>query len=102
VDESVAGWWLGLVVPKRHARRSVTRNLLKRQMRAAMAEAVAPSRPPTPQAPLPPGLWVLRLRAPFDPARFRSAASSALRECARSELMQLLQRAADPPRVERR
>jgi ribonuclease P protein component len=41
VDESAsampepapAGRWLGLVVPKRHARRSVTRSLLKRQMR---------------------------------------------------------------------
>lgn len=77
--------WLGLVVPKRHARRSVTRNLLKRQMRNLM-DALA--------ATLPPGLWVLRLKAPFDRALFTSPASDRLREAARDELSLLLQRAA--------
>ena len=92
MDESIEQWWLGLVVPRRHARRAVTRSLLKRQMRSAMADAVAGS-------PLPPGLWVLRLRAPFDRAQFASAASSALRDSARSELRLLLQRAAEPVRA---
>src|SRR6218665_169011 len=32
------GCWVGIVVPKRHAKRSVTRALLKRQIRAAFAE----------------------------------------------------------------
>ncbi|MBK1690119.1 ribonuclease P protein component [Rubrivivax gelatinosus] len=76
--------WLGSVVPKRHARRSVTRVLLKRQIRAAMARHAET---------LPPGLWVVRLRAPFAPAQFPSAASDALRQAARSELEQLFSRA---------
>ena len=77
--------WLGLVVPKRHAKRSVTRSLLKRQMRTVMM-AQAGS--------LPPGLWVLRLKAPFDRKLFSSPASDPLREAASDELVQLLQRAA--------
>jgi ribonuclease P protein component len=88
VDESPArasGVWLGTVVPKRHARRSVTRNLLKRQMRAAVAGQ---------QAGLLPGLWVIRLRAPFERTEFRSAASSALRRAVAGELSQLMRQAA--------
>ena len=68
--------WLGTVVPKRHARRSVTRTLLKRQIRAAVGR----------QGQLPGGLWVVRLRAPFDGKHFVSAASHALRHAARVEL----------------
>lgn len=89
VDEltqlALAGCWLGLVVPKRHARRSVTRNLLKRQMREVMA-AQADS--------LAPGLWVLRLKAPFDRKLFTSPASDPLRHTAHDELQLLLQRAS--------
>jgi ribonuclease P protein component len=70
-------WWLGLVVPKRHARRAVTRNLLKREMRMQADEH---------RERLPPGQWVIRLRAPFDPRRFPSAASSPLCKAARREL----------------
>jgi ribonuclease P protein component len=72
--------WLGLVVPKRHAKRAVTRNLLKRQMRVA----VDCHRPR-----LSPGQWLIRLRAPFDARLFPSAASAPLRAAARSELEQL-------------
>jgi ribonuclease P protein component len=79
------GCWLGLVVPKRHAKRSVTRNLLKRQMREAM-QLQASS--------LLPGLWVLRLKAPFDRKLFPSPASDPLRRLVREELLALLQRAA--------
>jgi ribonuclease P protein component len=68
---------LGLVVPKRHARRAVTRTLLKRQMRAVFARHVAR---------LPDGAWVLRLRAPFDRIQYPSAASARLRAVVRSEL----------------
>ncbi|MEK8051859.1 ribonuclease P protein component [Ideonella sp. DXS22W] len=81
------GCWLGTVVPKRHARRAVTRNLLKRQMRAVMQDHGGS---------LPPGLWVLRLKAPFDRTQFRSASSEALRAAARAELALLLQRAMSP------
>ena len=59
MDDLPGGWWLGLVVPKRHARRAATRNLIKRQMRAQLAQAAASA---APQAQLPPGLWVLRLK----------------------------------------
>jgi len=82
------GCWLGMVVPKRHARRSVTRTLLKRQIRAAFAAASG----------MPPGLWVVRLRSPFDRQKFPSAASDALRQVARTELAQLLDRALAPPK----
>ena len=74
--------WLGAVVPKRHAKRSVTRSLMKRQIRAAFAEL------PT----LPPGLWVIRLRSPFDRKLFPSAASDALRAAVHAELAQLVGR----------
>ncbi len=80
------GCWVGMVVPKRHAKRSVTRQLLKRQIRAAFAERPG----------MPPGLWVVRLRSPFDRQKFPSAASDALRAAARAELAQLLDRAMTP------
>ena len=68
---------LGMVVPKRHAKRAVTRNLVKRQMRAAVARHAAS---------LPPGDWVLRLRAPLDRKAFTSARSDALAVAVRAEL----------------
>lgn len=77
--------WLGSVVPKRHARRSVTRSLVKRQIRGAVARHGAT---------LTAGLWVVRLRAPFDVRLFPSAASEALRRVARAELDALLADAA--------
>lgn len=75
---------LGAVVPKRHARRAVTRTLIKRQIRSAAQALDAGS------SPLSPGLWVVRLRAPFDRAAHVSAASAALRKAARDELDSLL------------
>jgi ribonuclease P protein component len=72
--------WLGAVVPKRHARRAVTRSLLKRQIRAAV----------TRRPELPAGLWVVRLRAPFAADQYPSAASHALSDAARIELDALL------------
>ena len=85
VDDSVlagspAARWLGTVVPKKHARRAVTRSLLKRQIRAAIGR----------QTMLGGGLWVVRLRAPFVRDQFPSAASKALGEAARTELDTLL------------
>ena len=82
MDDS-GGLWLGSVVPKRHAKRSVTRNLLKRQIRAAVGRHAAE---------MPQGLWVVRLRAPFDKQQFPSAASAALRRAAREELDAMLAR----------
>ncbi|HEY6087049.1 MAG TPA: ribonuclease P protein component [Burkholderiaceae bacterium] len=81
VDEAPAGRWLGCVVPKRHARRSVTRSMLKRQIRAAAERH---------HERLARGLWLVRLRSPFVVAQFPSADSAALRSAARSELDRLL------------
>jgi ribonuclease P protein component len=69
--------WVGAVVPKRHARRAVTRSLLKRQIYAAAERH---------REQMAPGLWIVRMRSPFDRARFVSAASPALRRHARVEL----------------
>jgi ribonuclease P protein component len=93
VDESLGapaqplpqGHWLGLVVPKRHAKRAVTRNLIKRQIRAAMQQH-APA--------LPPGLWVVRLRQGFDRQQFISPASDALQAATHGEVAELFERAA--------
>ncbi|MGZ5130462.1 MAG: ribonuclease P protein component [Caldimonas sp.] len=78
---------LGAVVPKRHARRAVTRSLLKRQIYAAGGRH-APA--------LAHGLWIVRLRAPFERSRFVSAASTALRLAARAELEDLFRAASRP------
>ncbi len=92
VDDSVADALaaprvqLGMVVPKRHAKRAATRNLLKRQIRATFSEQVR-------CAGLRAGGWVVRLRTPFDRARFDSAQSEALAAAVRTELIDLMQRA---------
>jgi len=85
LSEAVAGIWLGAVVPKRHAKRSVTRVLIKRQIRRSLVAH---------ESQLAAGLWVVRLRAPFDPVAFRSAASDALRQAAATELDAALVQAA--------
>jgi len=73
--------WVGAVVPKRHARRAVTRSLIKRQIYAAVERH---------RHRMAPGLWIVRLRSPFDRAEFKSAASRALLVRARAELDHLL------------
>jgi ribonuclease P protein component len=89
-DESTAVFpggprrWLGLVVPKKHAKRAVTRTLVKRQIRSIVAQCAAQ---------LEPGLWVVRQRSPFDPKQYPSAASDALKDAARAELRALFERA---------
>ena len=86
VDDPSHGVWFGAVVPKRHARRAVTRSLLKRQIRAAVTRRTG----------LPGGLWVVRLRAPFSVEQYPSAASRALCAAARAELDALLAAALAP------
>jgi len=75
--------WLGAMVPKRWARRAVTRNAIRRQI-YALADG----------APLPQAAHVVRLRAGFDRSRFASASSDALKRAVRAELEQLFARAA--------
>lgn len=72
-------------MPKRHARKATTRNLLRREMRGAMQRHYGG---------LASGMWLLRLCRPFDPQRFRSAAPALLRGAARAELEGLLKRAS--------
>lgn len=75
------GLWLGVLIPKRWARRAVTRNALRRQI-YAVAGALAPS--------LPSQALVVRLRSGFSRQTFTSATSEALKRAARTELQQLL------------
>ena len=77
--------WLGAMVPKRWARRAVTRNAIKRQI-----YHVAPHW----QADLPAGAYVVRLRTTFDRQQFVSAQSVLLKQAVRAELQQLFARAA--------
>ena len=85
VDDPLSGHWIGCVVPKRHARRAVTRSLLKRQIRGVFSQHASR---------LPAGQWLVRLRQPFGAVKFVSASSAALRQAARDELEALLARAA--------
>ncbi|PLC04828.1 ribonuclease P protein component [Variovorax sp. RO1] len=80
--------WLGAMVPKRWARRAVTRNAIKRQIYAVSA---------APGVVLPRAAHVVRLRAGFDRKVFVSASSDALKAAVRAELQQLLARAGRPP-----
>jgi ribonuclease P protein component len=84
------GSWFGAMVPKRWARRAVTRNLIKRQIYSLAAQH-APA--------LPPAAYLVRLRSGFDRLVFKSAASDALRAAVRAEIDQLFRKAARPPQV---
>lgn len=78
------GPWLGALVPKRWARRAVTRNAIRRQVHALGAARLAAL----------PGAHLIRLRAAFPADAFPSASSRALKRAVRAELEQLLARAA--------
>jgi ribonuclease P protein component len=80
VDKFPSPQWFACVVPKRHARRAVTRSLLKRVFRESARQAL-------PQ--LQDGIWLLRLRAPLAQPGRVSAASGVLRQAVRSELSRL-------------
>jgi len=77
---------MGAMVPKRWAKRAVTRNAIKRQIYSVSAEfepilCVAPH--------------VVRLRASFDKTQFPSATSDMLKTAVRCELQQLFRNAAE-------
>jgi len=87
----VADTWLGVVLPKRWARRAVTRNAIRRQIYEA-ARAVSGG---LPQASL-----VVRLRNEFSRKQFVSATSEPLKRAVRAELDLLFGRVvAVPPRA---
>ncbi|MBO9650729.1 MAG: ribonuclease P protein component [Variovorax sp.] len=77
--------WVGAMVPKRWARRAVTRNAIKRQIYNVTAAS---------EAPLPLAAYVVRLRAGFDRKQFVSAVSDKLKAAVRAELQLLLERSA--------
>lgn len=83
----VADAWLGVLLPKRWARRAVTRNAIRRQI-----YEVARHLP----ASLPQAAFVVRLRSEFSRKQFVSATSDALKIAVRMELEQLLSRAMSP------
>ena len=80
--------WLGAMVPKRWARRAVTRNAIRRQIYAVSG---------SPEFSLPSAAHVVRLRAGFDRRQFVSATSEQLKRVVRAELLQLFARAARVP-----
>lgn len=79
--------WIGAVVPKRWAKRAVTRNGIKRQIYAVSAAFASR---------LPAAAHVVRLRTEFARAQFPSAWSEPLKASVRGELLQLFERAALP------
>ena len=82
------GVWLGAMVPKRWARRAVTRNTIKRQIYAVSAQF---------ELSLPCAAHVVRLRSGFDRQQFVSATSTLLKQAVRQELVQLFEHAAGKP-----
>ncbi|MFZ4287699.1 ribonuclease P protein component [Variovorax sp. HJSM1_2] len=79
----VGGVWMGAMVPKRWAKRAVTRNTIKRQVYTLSTGN--------------PWNWsqtahVVRLRAGFDRKQFISATSEQLKQAVREELTQLMSR----------
>jgi ribonuclease P protein component len=75
------------MVPKRWAKRAVTRNAIKRQIYSVSADF---------ESNLPAAAHVIRLRVGFDRKQFISASSELLMAAVRQELQQLLARAALP------
>ncbi|MGE0097509.1 MAG: ribonuclease P protein component [Hydrogenophaga sp.] len=79
--------WLGVLLPKRWARRAVTRNAIRRQIYET-ARQRADS--------LPQAAMVVRLRSEFSRQQFVSATSEPLKRAVRAELEQLLARVLVP------
>ena len=75
--------WVGAMVPKRWAKRAVTRNAIKRQIYNACSSRATD---------MPVAAYVIRLRSGFDRKQFVSATSDALKLAVRIELQQLLGR----------
>ena len=74
------GVWLGATLPKRWAKRSVTRHLIKRQVYAVAAQHTLPN-----------AAYVVRLRQGFDAKKFVSANSDVLKQAVRVEMQRLFE-----------
>ena len=81
---AVCDCWLGVIVPKRWAKRAVTRNGIKRQIYNVSASF---------EHKLPAAAHVVRLRSGFAREQFKSAWSEPLKAAVRSELLQLFEKA---------
>lgn len=81
------GIWLGAMVPKRWAKRAVTRNTIKRQVYHLGVE-FAPL--------LKEKAHLIRLRRDFDRKHFVSASSEALKAAVRQELLDLFGQIVGP------
>lgn len=79
--------WMGAMVPKRWAKRAVTRNAIKRQIYTVSTDL---------ESALPVAAHVVRLRAGFDRAQFKSATSDGLKKSVRAELELLFSKIAVP------
>ena len=79
-----SGNWLGAMVPKRWAKRAVTRNMIKRRI-YSLAEAASTRA----TAVMVPAAYVVRLRSAFDLHLFKSATSAPLRQAVCQELSSL-------------
>ena len=89
--DAASATYIGAMVPKRWAKRAVTRNTIKRQI-YTLCESYG--------AHWPVAAHVVRLRSGFDRKQFISATSEVLKQAVRQELQQLFERAepASPPR----
>ncbi len=83
-----AGVWIGALVPKRWAKRAVTRNAIKRQIYTISAAF---------EDRLPVAAHVVRLRTGFDRVEFVSATSDRLKAAVRAEIEQLFARTLAAP-----
>ena len=83
----VNGTWIGAMVPKRWAKRAVTRNAIKRQIYTVSASLTEQ---------FPQAAFLVRLRRGFSREVFISATSTDLKEAVRSELQALMQAGLAP------
>lgn len=74
--------WMGAMVPKRWAKRAVTRNAIKRQIYFVSADFVSR---------YPKAAFLVRLRREFSRREFPSATSVRLKEAVRTEVLALMQ-----------
>ena len=77
--------WLGAMVPKRWAKRAVTRNAIKRQIYTVSADF---------SHQYPEAAYVVRLRRDFSRKEFISATSEQLKQAVRAEVIALMQAGA--------
>ena len=87
LSSAICSGQIGAVIPKRWAKRAVTRNAIRRQIYGVMAQWA-------PQ--LPAAAHVVRLRASFDTKQFHSATSESLKRALRVELQQLFEKLPRP------